>query len=120
MLFRIRVWPSADRFATDANSRKDECLIGSLSEEGIKAMEEDAKRAAKELAKVKEERKGLALQPDVFTQAKLVKRKEVSSDTRYVSHVYHMLIVRPTSCAVCMSSSCRARRMEALVFSGFQ
>ncbi|TFY58429.1 hypothetical protein EVJ58_g6427 [Rhodofomes roseus] len=65
-----------------ANSKKDECLIGALSEEGIKAMEEDAKRAAKELAKVKEERKGLALQPDVFTRAKLVKRKEVSSDTR--------------------------------------
>lgn len=47
-------------------------------------MEGDAKRAAKELAKVKEERKGLALQPDVFTQVKLVERKEVSSDTRYV------------------------------------
>jgi len=45
-------------------------------------MEEDAKRAAKELAKVKEEREGLALQPDVFTRAKLVERKEVSSDTR--------------------------------------
>ncbi|KAH9920934.1 uncharacterized protein B0H18DRAFT_1190512 [Fomitopsis serialis] len=65
-----------------ANSKKDECLIGALSEEGIKAMEEDARRAAKELAKVKEERKGLALQPDVFTRAKLVERKEVSSDTR--------------------------------------
>ena len=97
MLFRLKDLASAELLEIDANSRKDECLIGSLSEEGIKAMEEDAKRAAKELAKVKEERKGLALQPDVFTQAKLVKRKEVSSDTRYVSHIYHMLIVRPTS-----------------------
>ena len=59
-------------------------MIGALSKEGVKAMEEDAKRAAHELAKVKEERKGLALQPDVFTQVKLVKRQEVSSDTRYV------------------------------------
>ncbi|KAI0746770.1 hypothetical protein C8Q80DRAFT_1105703 [Daedaleopsis nitida] len=65
-----------------ANSKKDECLIGALSEEGVKAMKEDAGRAAKELAKVKAERKGIALQPDLFTQAKLVKRKEVSADTR--------------------------------------
>ncbi|KAI0358058.1 hypothetical protein OH77DRAFT_1502602 [Trametes cingulata] len=65
-----------------ANGKRDECLIGMLSEEGIKAMEEDAVRAAKELAKVKAERKGLALQPDLFTQAKLVKRTEVSPDTR--------------------------------------
>ena len=68
----------------DANSKKDECLIGALSEEGINAMKEDAARAAKELAKIKAERKSMALQPDLFTQAKLVKRKEVSADTRYV------------------------------------
>ncbi|KAI0701790.1 hypothetical protein C8Q76DRAFT_242105 [Earliella scabrosa] len=65
-----------------ANSKKDECLIGALSEEGINAMKEDAERAAKELAKIKAERKSMALQPDLFTQAKLVKRKEVSADTR--------------------------------------
>lgn len=70
---------------SDANSKRDECLIGMLSDEGIKAMAEDAIRAAEELAKIKAERHGAALQPDVFTLAKLVKRKELSSDTRYVS-----------------------------------
>ncbi|KAL1944973.1 hypothetical protein VTO73DRAFT_2593 [Trametes versicolor] len=65
-----------------ANGKRDECLIGMLSDEGIKAMEEDAVRAAKELAKIKAERHGAALQPDVFTLAKLVNRKELSSDTR--------------------------------------
>ncbi|EIW58264.1 uncharacterized protein TRAVEDRAFT_47429 [Trametes versicolor FP-101664 SS1] len=65
-----------------ANGKRDECLIGMLSDEGIKAMEEDAVRAAEELAKIKAERHGAALQPDVFTLAKLVKRKELSSDTR--------------------------------------
>ncbi len=70
--------------SSDANGKRDECLIGMLSDEGIKAMEEDAVRAAKELAKIKAERHGAALQPDVFTLAKLVARKELSSDTRYV------------------------------------
>ena len=86
---RVRIVSStssshADHASTliDANGKKDECLIGKLSEDGVNAMREDAVRAAKELAKVKEERKGMALQPDVFTQAKLVKRQEVSSDTR--------------------------------------
>ncbi|RDX54486.1 hypothetical protein OH76DRAFT_1461500 [Lentinus brumalis] len=65
-----------------ANGKKDECLIGALSEEGIKFMQDDAVRAAKELARVKEERKDMALQPDLFTQAKLIKREEVSPDTR--------------------------------------
>lgn len=48
-------------------------------------MEKDAERAAKALAKVKEERKEFALQPDVFAAAKLVKRKELNEDTRFVS-----------------------------------
>lgn len=48
-------------------------------------MNEDGERAAKELARVKEERKGIALQPDLFTQAKLIKREEVSADTRYAT-----------------------------------
>ncbi|KAI0325977.1 hypothetical protein GY45DRAFT_1374345 [Cubamyces sp. BRFM 1775] len=65
-----------------ANSLRDKMLIGVLSEEGIQAMKEDAIRAAKELQKVKSDRQGLALQPDLFTQAKLVRKKEVSSDTR--------------------------------------
>lgn len=79
---------------SDANGRRDECLIGMLSDEGIKAMEEDAVRAAEELAKIKAERHGAALQPDVFTLAKLVKRKELSSDTRYVIDPFdwHLLI----------------------------
>lgn len=47
-------------------------------------MEQDAKRAAEVLNRVKEERKGLILQPDSFVRATLVKRTEVSRDTRYV------------------------------------
>ena len=47
-------------------------------------MEKDAKRAASALAKMKKERAGFALQPDVFTRATLVKRKDVSEDTRYL------------------------------------
>ena len=70
-------------------------MIGKLSEDGVKAMQEDAVRAAKELAKVKEERKGMALQPDVFTQAKLVKRQEVSSDTRCARSLWALLLSIP-------------------------
>ncbi len=67
----------------DAHSKRDECLIGVLSLEGMKAMQEDAVRAAQELAKVKSERKDKALQPDVFTQAKLIRKTKESHDTRY-------------------------------------
>ena len=74
----------ANHWSTDANSKRDECLIGVLSPEGVKAMNEDAVRAAKELAKIKSERKDKALQPDVFTQAKLVKKHAESHDTKYV------------------------------------
>ncbi|KAI9058596.1 hypothetical protein FKP32DRAFT_1761423 [Trametes sanguinea] len=62
--------------------RKD-FLIGKLSEGDIKRMQDDCARAADELAKLKEERKGLSLQPDLGTVAKLVKRTEVSSTLRY-------------------------------------
>ncbi|EJF63681.1 hypothetical protein DICSQDRAFT_101612 [Dichomitus squalens LYAD-421 SS1] len=65
-----------------AHSKRDECLIGVLSPEGVKTMNEDAVRAAKELAKIKSERKDKALQPDVFTQAKLVKKHAESHDTQ--------------------------------------
>ncbi|KAI0358306.1 hypothetical protein OH77DRAFT_1581746 [Trametes cingulata] len=64
-----------------AHGKRDECLIGVLTQEGIKAMEQDAVRAAKELEELKKARKGLALQPDVFTAAKLVRRKPVSADS---------------------------------------
>lgn len=47
-------------------------------------MEEDAKRAAEAMANIKKDRKDDTLQPDSFTRATLVKRKEVSKDTRYV------------------------------------
>lgn len=57
-------------------------MIGVLSDEGLKTMEKDAERAAKVLAKIKEERKDFALQPDVFVAARLVKRKELNKDTR--------------------------------------
>ena len=42
----------ANHWSTDANSKRDECLIGVLSPEGVKAMNEDAVRAAKELPKM--------------------------------------------------------------------
>ncbi|KIP03550.1 hypothetical protein PHLGIDRAFT_496512 [Phlebiopsis gigantea 11061_1 CR5-6] len=65
-----------------ANLKRDECLIGVLSPEAAEEMEKDAQRAAEDLAKLKEERKGLVLQPDTFVRATLVERKEVSHDTR--------------------------------------
>lgn len=48
-------------------------------------MQEDAIRAAQELAKIKSERKGKSLQPDVFTQAKLIRKHLESHDTRYAT-----------------------------------
>lgn len=65
-----------------ADSKKDECYIDVLSDSGVKAMREDAKRAAADLEKLKEERAGLAVMPDTFWFAKLQSRKEVSKDTR--------------------------------------
>lgn len=59
-------------------------MIGVLSDEAVTEMEQDAKRAAEVLNRVKEERKGLILQPDSFVRATLVKKTEVSHDTRYV------------------------------------
>lgn len=65
-----------------ANSKRDECLIGVLSDEAVEEMKKDAVRAEEELKKIKEERKGLSLQPDLFMRGILVERKEVSHDTR--------------------------------------
>ena len=60
-------------------------------------MNEDAVRAAKELAKIKSERKDKALQPDVFTQAKLVKKHAESHDTKYVPDPsFFYAVLRPT------------------------
>lgn len=85
-----------------ANSKRDECYIGEhlvfrevgtrqltlaegvLSETGVKVMREDAKRAAKELAELKDKRAGLELMPDTFCSATLKMRKEVTKDTRCV------------------------------------
>lgn len=67
---------------TDAHMRRDEGLVGGLSEDGIKTMQADSVRAAKELAKLKAQRKGLALQPDVFVPAKLIRRKQITADSR--------------------------------------
>ena len=69
----------------DAHSKRNECLIGILSHEGMKVMQEDAVRAAQELAKIKSERKDKSLQPDVFTQAKLIRKHLESHDTRYAT-----------------------------------
>lgn len=69
--------------STVAHGKRDECLLGVLSAEAIKVMEQDAARAAKELQELKEARKGLALQPDAFTAAQLVKRADISHDSRY-------------------------------------
>ncbi|KAI0746771.1 hypothetical protein C8Q80DRAFT_795793 [Daedaleopsis nitida] len=65
-----------------AHTRRDECFIGNLSEEGVRVMQEDSVRAAKALAQLKAKRQGLALQPDVFTAAKLIRRKEINADSR--------------------------------------
>lgn len=53
-----------------------------LSDEAVEEMEKDAKRAAEALAKVKKERKNAAMQPDSYTRATLVKKNDVSGDTR--------------------------------------
>ena len=47
-------------------------------------MQEDAIRAAKDLAELKAQRQGFALQPDVFTPVKLVRREDVTADSRCV------------------------------------
>lgn len=66
----------------DANSKRDECLIGSLTETAVEEMEQDAKRAEEVLAKVKKAREGFTLQPDCFTRVTLLKKKAISKDTR--------------------------------------
>ncbi|EIN07313.1 hypothetical protein PUNSTDRAFT_121467 [Punctularia strigosozonata HHB-11173 SS5] len=65
-----------------ADSKRDECYIGVLTEAGAKAMKEDAKRAAKELKELKEGRKGLALMPDTFCPVILKNRQVLNADTR--------------------------------------
>lgn len=65
-----------------ANSQRDKLLIGKLSEDGVKALQEDAKRAAKNQAKLKEERAGMALTPFSYSAATLVNKRNVSADTR--------------------------------------
>ncbi|RPD65482.1 hypothetical protein L227DRAFT_540273 [Lentinus tigrinus ALCF2SS1-6] len=64
-----------------AHMRRDEGLIGTLSKEGVEVMQADSLRAAEKLAELKAQRKGLALQPDVFVPAKLVRRKQVTADS---------------------------------------
>lgn len=56
----------------------------------MKVIEKDAERAAKVLAEMKEKRKDFALQPDVFVAAKLLKREEKTSDTRFVNCHLHL------------------------------
>ncbi|OCH87284.1 hypothetical protein OBBRIDRAFT_827798 [Obba rivulosa] len=75
-------WFTINRSSEDANSKQDECLIGTLSKEGIEAMENDAERTARELKEVKERRKSFALQPDAYIPAKLIRRVEKNEDTR--------------------------------------
>lgn len=74
--------------SSDANSKRDECYIGGLSDEAVEEMKKDAARAADALAKLKKKREGFALQPDMFTRATLVEKKEVSEDTRFVMSLY--------------------------------
>ncbi|KAI0761830.1 hypothetical protein BD413DRAFT_485296 [Trametes elegans] len=74
-----------------AHSKRDECLIGLLTEEGIQAIAEDSARAARELQQLKNVREDLALQPDVFTAAKLVKRKDVSAPQVMIRLLSHRL-----------------------------
>ena len=56
-------------------------------------MQVDAVQAAQELAKVKSECKDKALQPDIFTQAKLVQKHVESHDTRCVISTYRSLLL---------------------------
>ncbi|OSD00775.1 hypothetical protein PYCCODRAFT_1453186 [Trametes coccinea BRFM310] len=57
-------------------------LIGKLSDEDVVRMQEDAALAEEQLVELKKERKGLSLQPDLGTEASLVKRVEVSDTLR--------------------------------------
>jgi nitrate reductase (NAD(P)H) len=109
-----------------ANEQRDKLFIGVLSEKGVNALKEDAERAKKVQAKVKKERADFALKPyrygfpakiycrrvsadaDVslysFTAATLIKRKEISKDTRYA-----------TSCTIpCISAEQRHLRLQHL------
>ena len=75
--------PQEADLQTDAHQRRDEGLIGRLSPDGVETMQEDAIRAAKELEQVKAQRQQYVLQPDVFVPAKLLRRRELNSDSRY-------------------------------------
>ncbi|KAJ9118108.1 hypothetical protein QFC22_004007 [Naganishia vaughanmartiniae] len=65
-----------------ANSQRDKLLIGRVSDKGIKALQDDAKRAKKADEAVKKERAAFAMNPFRFVSATLVKKKEMSKDTR--------------------------------------
>ena len=91
----------SESFTAVAHGKRDECLVGMLTDEGIRTMEEQAKRAAQELQELKATRSGLALQPDSFVAAKLLCRKDVSPDSRCflcpTAHCVHIMT---------LSSSC--------------
>lgn len=72
-------------------------------------MGKDAKRAEETLAKVKKERAGCAVQPDVFTRATLVKRSEVSTDTRSGSPI----VIISRMLTACWPQDLRLRAAEA-------
>lgn len=85
---------------SDANSKRDECFIGVLTDEAIKEMEKDSQRAAESFAQVKEARKGLTLQPDSFTHAILIRKTIVSNDTRCAEHLLFLFPSNSDACFV--------------------
>lgn len=71
-----------------ANSKRDECLVGALDDEGIAQMQEDAKRTTKERAESEKARAEFALKKHTWSAATLVKRQELSHDTRLYTFAF--------------------------------
>ena len=65
-----------------ARRKTQEVLIGKLSEKGIKTLQEDQKKVDKRMKEEKEKRKDYALKPFSYLPAKLIRRKEINTDTR--------------------------------------
>lgn len=65
-----------------ANKKRDECYIGVLTKKGVELMREDAKRATEARSKESKERDEYALKKHSWCPVTLVKRSELSHDTR--------------------------------------
>lgn len=65
-----------------ANEQRDKLLVGKLGQEGIKALEEDAKRAAEKEKATKQARAEFSVNPFRYVPATLLEKKELSEDTK--------------------------------------